>query len=241
MCSTRTGSIISPSPSNDALPFPSAHPSDVAMRDDARRTPKFKVAIQQRLSGTSGQVVMDVGTGPFALLALMAARAGAAKVYAVESNPEAAKRARQAVAEAKDVAPGVVEIIEGYSTEVTLPQKADLVLAEIVGSVASEEGLCATILDVQRRHAKRPNDPRSFIPNRVQTWCAPASYALHYALGPPEFDCKCHGGVGGTGGAGGVNGSLNSIQYNTIQFNSIQFNSTRTPAQINFLPRFFLP
>jgi hypothetical protein len=197
------------------------------MRDDARRTPKFKVAIQQRLSGTSGQVVMDVGTGPFALLALMAA--------------QAAKRARQAVAEAKDVAPGVVEIIEGYSTEVTLPQKADLVLAEIVGSVASEEGLCATILDVQRRHAKRPNDPRSFIPNRVQTWCAPASYALHYALGPPEFDCKCHGGVGGTGGAGGVNGSLNSIQYNTIQFNSIQFNSTRTPAQINFLPRFFLP
>ena len=52
----------------------------IAMRDDARRTPKFKVAIEQRLSGRLGQVVMDLGTGPFALLALMAARAGAAKV-----------------------------------------------------------------------------------------------------------------------------------------------------------------
>ena len=31
---------------------------------------------------------------------------------------------------------------------------------------------------------------------------------------------------------------VHSIQFNTIQFNSIQFNSTRTPAQINFLPRF---
>ena len=160
----------------------------VAMRDDARRTPKFKVAIQRRLAGTSGQVVLDVGTGPFALLALMAARSGAAKVYAVESNPEAAKRARAAVEAARDVPRGVVEVIEGYTTDVELPEKADLVLAEIVGSVASEEGLCPTILDAQRRFAKRPNDPRSFIPNRVQTFCAPASYALHYALGPPEFD-----------------------------------------------------
>lgn len=159
----------------------------VAMKDDNRRTPKFQVAIKQRLAGTTGQVVLDVGTGPFALLAIMAARAGAAKVYAVESNPEAAKRARQVVAKARDVA-GIIEVIEGYTTQVSLPQKVDLVLAEIVGSVASEEGLCPTILDAQRRFAKRPNDPRSFIPNRVQTFCAPASYALHYALGPPEFD-----------------------------------------------------
>ncbi len=80
-----------------------------------------------------------MGTGPFAVLALLAARAGAAKVYAVESNPAAAERARAAVRAATDVAPGVIEVLEGLSTAITLPQKVDLVLAEIVGSVASEE------------------------------------------------------------------------------------------------------
>ena len=52
-----------------------------------------------------------------------------------------------------------------------------LVLAEIVGSVASEEGLHATVRDVQRRHAKRPFDARSYIPTRCQTLAAPRSIA----------------------------------------------------------------
>lgn len=69
------------------------------MKNDPRRTPKFSQAIQERLKGTSvhrlpftfnstalialgtqGLTVLDLGTGPFALLALMAARAGAEKV-----------------------------------------------------------------------------------------------------------------------------------------------------------------
>jgi len=63
-----------------------------AMVDDARRTPLFEEAIRRRLKGREGElVVLDIGTGPFALLALMAARAGAKKVYAIEANLEAAR------------------------------------------------------------------------------------------------------------------------------------------------------
>ena len=48
-----------------------------AMRDDEGRTPLFERAIRARLAGQEGQLtVLEIGTGPFALLALIAARAG---------------------------------------------------------------------------------------------------------------------------------------------------------------------
>ena len=158
-----------------------------AMRDDESRTPIFEAAIKKRLAGTDDQVVVDIGTGPYALLAIMAARAGAKRVYAIEAEPELARRARAAVAKAG--LGGVVSVVDGFTTSVSLPEKADLALAEIVGSVASEEGCIATIRDAQARLLKRPNDPESWIPQRAQTLGAPASYALHYSLGPENgFD-----------------------------------------------------
>jgi SAM-dependent methyltransferase len=159
------------------------------MVDDEKRTPLFERAIRERLSGTTDRVVLDLGTGPFAVFALAAARAGAKKVYAIEAQPEAAQRAREVIKRATDVPQGTIEIVEGFSTRVTLPEKVDLCVAEIIGSIASEEGLHATIRDAQARHMKRPFDPASYIPTRCQTFAAPASYALHYALGPENgFD-----------------------------------------------------
>ena len=55
-----------------------------AMRDDPRRTPKFAKAIRSRLAELKDAVVLDLGTGPFCVLALIAATAGAKKVYAVD-------------------------------------------------------------------------------------------------------------------------------------------------------------
>ena len=160
-----------------------------SMRDDEKRTPFFERAIRERLKVLGPDaVVVDLGTGPFAVLALIAARSGAKKVYAIEAVPQAAKRAREAIRAATDIAPGVIEVVEGFSTSVTLPEKCDLCVAEIVGSVASEEGLHATMRDAQARLLKRPNDEASYIPVRCQTVAAPAAYALHYALGPPQYD-----------------------------------------------------
>ena len=158
------------------------------MIDDETRTPVYAEALHRAIAPRPGElVVLDIGTGPEALLALMAARSGAKKVYAIEASPAVATLARDAVAAAGYTE--VVEIIHGFSTEVSLPEKADLLVAEIVGSVASDEGLYATMHDAQQRHLKRPHDPMSYIPRMVETWCAPASYALHHpALGPAGFD-----------------------------------------------------
>ena len=164
---------------------PSAY---AAMRDDPARTPLFRKSLQARLEASppESQIVVDLGTGPFALFAIMAAELGAKKVYAIEANPAVAAYARQTIR--KQGWEDVVTVLEGFSTDVTLPEKADIIVAEIVGSVASEEGAYATILDAHQRLLKNPTDPQNWIPNRIQTWAAPASYTLHNLFRPPEFD-----------------------------------------------------
>mmetsp|Transcript_17881 Transcript_17881/g.34740 ORF Transcript_17881/g.34740 Transcript_17881/m.34740 type:complete len:368 (-) Transcript_17881:156-1259(-) len=163
-----------------------------AMVNDQSRTPLFEQAIINRLNAAEGgpgsQVVLDLGTGPFALFAVLAAKNGAGKVFAIEASKEAAEAARDTVK--KLGYDDKITILEGFSTDISLPDgiKADLCVAEIVGSVASEEGAYATILDAHKRLVKNPNDPKSWIPSRIQTYAAPASYTLHNLFLPPAFD-----------------------------------------------------
>ena len=158
-----------------------------AMRDDATRTPQFQKAIENRLGDNpEDKVVVDLGTGPFALFAIIAAQLGAKKVYAIEASPEAAQSARAFVK--KSGYDDIVTVLEGFSTDITLEEKADFCIAEIVGSIASEEGAYATIRSAHENLVKEPNKDSSWIPSRIQTYAAPASYTLHNLFGPPEFD-----------------------------------------------------
>lgn len=163
-----------------------------AMVNDQSRTPLFEQAIINRLKSAEGgpesQVVLDLGTGPFALFAVIAAKNGAGKVYAIEASKEAATSARDTVK--KLGFEDKITILEGFSTDITLPDgiKADFAVAEIVGSVSSEEGAYPTIVDAHQRLVKNPTDPTSWIPNRIQTYGAPASYTLHNLFRPPAFD-----------------------------------------------------
>ena len=147
------------------------------MRIDENRTPLYYEAIRRRV--TRDTVVLDLGTGAQALLAL-GARAGAARVYAIEAGAASAQAAREAI-EAAGFS-DVVTVVEGLSTEVTLPERVDVVVSEIVGDVASEEGFYHAISDAHRRFVKEPTLARSWIPHTCQTWGAPCSYALHSAL-----------------------------------------------------------
>ena len=148
------------------------------MRADENRTPLYYEAIRRRV--TRDTVVLDLGTGAQALLALEAARAGAARVYAIEAGAASAQSARESI-EAAGFS-DVVTVVEGLSTEVTLPERVDVVVSEIVGDVASEEGFYHAIADAHRRFVKEPTLARSWIPHTCQTWGAPCSYALHSAL-----------------------------------------------------------
>lgn len=159
-----------------------------AMEKDPTRTPFFRKAIQRRLETAPPEslVVLDLGTGPVALFAIIAAELGAKQVYAIEANPAVAASARAAIRKAGWA--DIVTVLEGFSTEITLPVKADFCIAEICGSVATEEGAYATIRDAHARLLNEPDNAANWIPNRIQTYAAPASYTLHNLFGPPEFD-----------------------------------------------------
>lgn len=159
-----------------------------AMRDDRLRTDSYAAAIRQRV--TSGaRVVLDLGTGPFALLATIAARAGARKVYAIERTPYAAAEARKTVSSAG--LEDVISVIEGNSQDVKLPEKVDLIVSELVGNVATGEGVVETIRDARRRFLRDDllKDPEAMIPSRCQTAIAPVMYTNHELLAAkgPEF------------------------------------------------------
>jgi len=114
-----------------------------------------------------GRCVVDIGTGRDALWAIEAAQSQARHVYAVEALPSAAASARRAVARA-----GVadrVTVVEGRSTSVSLPLRVDLCVSEIIGNIASSEGVVA-VLDDARRRLCTPDC--AWIPLSCATRCA---------------------------------------------------------------------
>ena len=119
------------------------------MRDDVARTEAFRKEI---LRVAPGKVVLDIGTGALALLAIFAAEAGASKVYAIEANAHSYAKALQSVRES-GFSDRIV-VLEGLSTNVTLPERVDLLVHENLGEIVSFEGAPLVIRDAQRRHLK---------------------------------------------------------------------------------------
>jgi len=118
------------------------------MLHDDRRTRDYLAAIAEAVR--PGDVVLDIGTGS-GVLAVAAVRAGARRVYAVEGSDiaDAAERvfAANRVQE-------TVTLIRGWSRTVDLPERADLLVAEIIGNEPLEEEILETTLDARRRLLK---------------------------------------------------------------------------------------
>lgn len=141
------------------------------MADDRQRVEQYTRAIRKAVPG---KVVLDIGTGRDALLAIICARAGAKRVVAVEVVPTAAANARKAVADAG--LEGIIEVHEGHSSLAALP-RVDMTVHEIVGGLAPEEGMGLALLDLQSRpevvDALRPGWS---LPRRVETRMAPLAH-----------------------------------------------------------------
>jgi len=150
-----------------------------------------------------GKRVLDIGTGRDALLAIMAARAGAAKVVAVEVQESMAEAAREAVA--REGLSDTIEVLSGYSTQLRLP-RVDLVIHELVGNIATEEGLALVLADLQARPDVVDSSAAGWVlPARVLTWVAPVS--LHVPVADEDEDGGEDGGDGSDGGEGGEGGA----------------------------------
>jgi predicted RNA methylase len=80
------------------------------------------------------------------------ARAGARRVYAVEASDIAAVAAR--VFEANGVTDRVT-LVPGWSRQIEPPERADLLVAEVIGNEPLEEEIPETTLDARRRLLKR--------------------------------------------------------------------------------------
>jgi protein arginine N-methyltransferase 1 len=118
------------------------------MLHDQRRTGDYLAALAEAVR--PGDVVVDVGTGS-GVLAVAAARAGARRVYAVEASDIAE------VAERVFAANGVqdqITLVRGWSRQIELPERADLLVSEIIGNEPFEEELLETTLDARRRLLK---------------------------------------------------------------------------------------
>lgn len=100
----------------------------VAMLNDEARTLKYLKAISETVC--SQDVVLDIGTGT-GVLALAAARAGARHVYAIEATSIAG--VAQSLIDANGLADRIT-LVRGWSTQVDLPEHADVLVSEIIGT-----------------------------------------------------------------------------------------------------------
>jgi protein arginine N-methyltransferase 1 len=112
---------------------------------DETRTGAYARALQRAVSPES--VVLDIGTGT-GFFALLACRFGAAHVYAVEPN-NSILLARE-LAAANGCADRIT-FLQGMSTSVTLPQRADVIISDIHGVLPLHEGLIPALADARAR------------------------------------------------------------------------------------------
>jgi precorrin-6B methylase 2 len=157
-----------PSFSSSSSSFDAA-PIHIAMLDDQHRTRCFLDAIASRVR--PGDVVVDLGTGS-GVLAVAAAKAGAARVYAVEET-RIGDIARQ-VFQANGVADRI-HLLEGHSTQLHLPEQADVLVTEIIGNDPFGERVLESMGDAVARWLKP--DAR-LIPQHLSVYAAPVQIAV---------------------------------------------------------------
>lgn len=131
---------------------------------DRVRVSAFERAISEVVR--PGDVVLDLGSGT-GILGLFALKAGASRVYAIDSSG-LTQLAREIFA-ANGFADRAV-CIKGLSTRVELPEKVNVIIGDLIGRFGFDGGLVEYFADARHRMA-RP-DVRT-IPSKVDLLVAP--------------------------------------------------------------------
>jgi protein arginine N-methyltransferase 1 len=131
---------------------------------DQARVSAFRQAVGEVVK--PGDAVLDLGAGT-GILGLLACRAGARRVYAIEVG-EVIELARE-ICGANGYQDRIV-FIKGISTRVDLPERVDVILADQIGRFGFEGGLLEFFSDARERFLK-PNGV--MIPSCLELYVAP--------------------------------------------------------------------
>lgn len=136
---------------------------------DGPRLAAFREAIERVVK--PGDVVVDLGAGT-GILGLLACRAGAARVYAIDDG--AMVQLAREICRANGFADRVV-FVKGFSERVTLPERADVVVADQIGRFGFEAGILEYFADARERFLKPGGRT---IPSRITLEVAPVEHAV---------------------------------------------------------------
>ncbi len=131
---------------------------------DEPRLEAYRRAVEEVVR--PGDVVVDLGSGT-GILGMLAARAGAARVYSIEAGGMI--ELARAISKANGFQDRV-RFVKGYSTRVELPEKADMVVCDQIGRFGFEAGVIQLLADARRRLLKPEG---RVIPSRIDLMVAP--------------------------------------------------------------------
>jgi protein arginine N-methyltransferase 1 len=132
---------------------------------DEARLAAFRQALVQCVK--PGDVVLDLGTGT-GILGFIACEAGAKRVYSVDSKGMLLELARSVCS--VNGLQNQMFFIKGLSTEVDLPEKVDIVVADQIGRFGFEARLLKYFSDARGRFLKQDG---VLIPSSIDLWVAP--------------------------------------------------------------------
>jgi protein arginine N-methyltransferase 7 len=145
-----------------------------SIANDLPRNAAYDAALRRAIK--PGDRVLEIGTGS-GILAMMAARAGAAEVITCEMNPVVAERAARIIAQ--NGYAGRVRVIAKHSDAlrlgVDLSRPADVLVSEIIGPTLLGENVLP-VMDMVAHRLLR--DGGTIIPARGSVRVALADYAL---------------------------------------------------------------
>jgi len=117
---------------------------EIMETDEVRNRP-YRDVIREAVSN---KVVLELGTGRKALWAVYCAEAGAKRVYAIEANKKAYEASLELV-RSRNLEN--VHMICGFSDQIQLPERCDVLVHDLVGDIGSSEGMIPFIEDAKRR------------------------------------------------------------------------------------------
>ncbi len=143
-----------------------------ALLEDSVRTGAYAEAIARVVR--AGDVVLDLGSGS-GVLAILACRAGARRIFAIEQG----HMADVATMLAADNGCGDrVTILHARSYDVELPERANVLITETLGNLGFDEEMLQSVLDARKRLL---TDDARLVPARVALVAAPVEAPDVYA------------------------------------------------------------